>query len=111
MSIDSRRRLSPSSKEHSTDSSPVRLSIRVQPGAKSNEIAGWFLDARGTEVLKVRLRADAVERKANAALVEFLAEQLEVRVRQVTLERGDRSREKIVRVNGLTNEQIKARIA
>ncbi len=86
------------------------LSVRVQPGAKANSITGWMKDADGGEVLKLRLRAAAVEGKANAALVEFLAEALGLRPRQVLLERGDKSREKIVRVDGLSMEEIKARL-
>ena len=84
----------------------VRLAIRVQPGAKSNEVVGWMADAHGGRVLKIRLRAPAVEGKANAALLDFLAETLGVRSRQIVLERGDKSREKVVRLEGLTEEQV-----
>jgi len=87
----------------------MHLSIRVQPGAKANEIVGWMADAQGGEVLKIRLRAPAVEGKANAA-VDYLAEILGLRLRQIVLERGDKSREKVVRVEGLTIDQIHARI-
>jgi len=85
----------------------TRLSIRVQPGAKSNEIVGWIVDANGGKVLKIRLRAAAVEGKANAALIEFLAEALSIRPRQITLQRGDKSREKVVCVEGMTLEQVR----
>jgi uncharacterized protein (TIGR00251 family) len=88
----------------------TRLAIRVQPGAKANEIVGWVADAHGAESLKIRLRAPAVEGKANAALVEFLAESLRVRARQITLERGDKSRGKLVVIEGLTMAEIRLRI-
>jgi hypothetical protein len=88
----------------------TRLAIRVQPGAKANEIVGWIADAHGGEVLKIRLRAPAVEGKANAALMEFLAEILGLRPRQIVLERGDKSREKVVRVQGMTSDEILGRI-
>lgn len=88
----------------------IRLAIRVQPGAKANEIAGWMADAHGGQVLKIRLRAPAVEGKANAALVEFLAEALGLRPRQITLERGEKSREKVVSVEGMTAEEMRKRI-
>ena len=91
-------------------SSSVRLAIRVQPGAKANEITGWIADAHGGEVLKIRLRAPAVEGKANAALIEFLAETLHLRPHQITLERGDKSRDKIVRVEGIVFLEIQKRI-
>lgn len=88
----------------------TRLSIRVQPGARSDAILGWTPDGRGGEVLKIRLRAPAVEGKANAALVEFLAQSLGLRPRQIALLRGQKAREKIVGVEGMTKEEIKQRI-
>lgn len=81
----------------------------MQPGTRANEIVGWVADARGGEALKIRLRAPAIEGKANAALVAFLAETLGLRARQVTLERGDKSRDKVVLVEGLTMEEVRAR--
>jgi uncharacterized protein (TIGR00251 family) len=86
------------------------LAIRVQPGAKANEIVGWISDASGGEVLKIRLRAAAVEGKANAALLEFLAASLGLRPRQIVLVRGEKSRDKVVEVNGPTEAEIKLRI-
>jgi uncharacterized protein (TIGR00251 family) len=91
--------------------SSARLAVRVQPGAKANEITGWIADAQGGQVLKIRLRAPAVEGKANAALIEFLAESLHLRSRQITLERGDKSRDKIVHLEGITKEEIKSRLS
>jgi hypothetical protein len=87
----------------------TRLSIRVQPGARSNAIIGWTTDGRGGEVLKVRLRAPAVEGKANAALIEFLAQSLGLRARQIAVLRGEKSRAKIVAVEEMTMEEIKRR--
>src|SRR5256885_6723890 len=49
----------------------VIFSVRVQPRASKDEIAGEMGGA-----LKVRLRAPAVEGRANEALVEFLAQLL-----------------------------------
>ena len=87
----------------------TRFAIRVQPGAKSDEILGWIADAVGNSVLKLRLRAPALEGKANAALIDLLAESLEIRPRQILIERGGKSREKIIAVEGLTLEEIKRR--
>ncbi len=89
----------------------TRIAVRVQPGAKANEIVGWMADAQGGEVLKIRLRAPAVEGKANEALLDFLAEVLGIRPRQIVLERGGKSREKIVAVDGMTLADIQARTA
>ena len=84
----------------------VTLAVRVTPRARRNEIAGVAGDA-----LKVKLNAPPVEGAANAALCDFLAEQLGVRKSAVTLVMGQTSRRKVVRVNGVTAEQARARLA
>ncbi len=89
----------------------IRLAVRVQPNARTNEVVGWIADAQGDEVLKIRLRAPAVEGKANAALIEYLSIILGLRPRQIALERGDKSRDKIILVDGLTKNDIKVRLA
>jgi uncharacterized protein (TIGR00251 family) len=65
------------------------LSIHAQPGAKRTEVAGLHGDA-----LKIRVAAPALEDRANAALIEFIAEKLGVAKRDVSLLSGAKSREK-----------------
>jgi hypothetical protein len=65
------------------------LHIHVQPGAARSGIAGLHGDA-----LKVRVAAPPVEGAANAALVDFVAGWLELSRREVTIEKGDKSRRK-----------------
>jgi len=77
-----------------TATGPV-FRVRVQPGASKNEIVGVQQDA-----LKIRISAPPVEGKANKALVQFLAEQLEVRRSQVEILSGHTSRIKTIRVIG-----------
>jgi uncharacterized protein (TIGR00251 family) len=77
----------------SEDADGLVLLLHVQPGAKRTEIGGLFGSA-----LKVRLAAPPVEGKANAELVRFLAEAFGVRQRDVTLVRGEKAREKTVRI-------------
>lgn len=67
------------------------LELHVQPGASRTEFAG-----RHGERIKVRLAARAVDGKANAALVEFLAEYYRVPKRNVRIESGLKSRRKRV---------------
>ena len=66
----------------------------MQPGAKKSEVSGVHGDA-----LKVRIAAPPVEGKANAALIEFLAEAFGVPKRNVTITRGETGRRKTVRVD------------
>jgi uncharacterized protein (TIGR00251 family) len=81
----------------------VILVVRVQPRASKDEIAGEMGGA-----LKVRLRAPAVEDRANEALVEFLAEVLKTPKSAVRILSGDRSRTKRIEIRGATRQQIEA---
>ena len=60
--------------------------------------------------MKIKLRAQAVEGKANAALIRFLAEQLELPRHSIVLERGRKSRDKVIRIDGLTEEDVRRRM-
>ena len=71
----------------------VILNLHVQPGAKRTEVAGRHGDA-----LKIRLAAPPVDGKANAELLRFLSDAFDVPLCNVTLVRGESSRQKIVRV-------------
>ncbi len=80
--------------------------VRVQPRASKDEIAGEVSGA-----LKVRLRAPAVEGRANEALVEFLAQLLKTPKSAVRILSGDRSRTKRIEIRGVTRHQIQALLA
>lgn len=58
-------------------------------------------------VLLVRLAAPPVEGRANQVLVEFLAEQWGLRKKQIHLQSGEKSRHKVLRVEGLNREAFK----
>ncbi len=77
----------------------------MQPGAFRDEISGWE-----DGVLRIRIRARAVEGKANRGLLEFLAESLHLRPYQVTLVRGERSREKVVEIDLASTEELEKRL-
>ena len=79
----------------------VTLVVRVQPRASKDEIAGEMGGA-----LKVRLRAPAVEDRANEALVEFLAVLLKTPRSAVRILSGERSRTKHIEIRGVTRQQI-----
>jgi uncharacterized protein len=72
------------------------LDLYVQPGAKRSEFAGQH-----GERVKLRLAAPPVEGKANAALIEFLAEYFGVPRRNVTIVSGLKSRSKRVAIEGV----------
>ncbi len=80
------------------------LKLKTTPNAPRNEIAGWLDDA-------LKVHALALEGRANDALLAFLATRLGVPRRTVILVRGDKSRHKAVRIEGLTLSEAKARLA
>jgi uncharacterized protein (TIGR00251 family) len=69
------------------------LTLHVQPGAKRTEVQGIHDDA-----LKVRLAAPPVDGKANQVLRRFLADAFGVGLRAVTLEHGQNTRHKVIRI-------------
>ena len=71
------------------------LELHIQPGAARTEVAGLYGGR-----LKLRLAARAIDGKANAALITFLAEQLGASRRDVTIEAGLTGRAKRVVVRG-----------
>jgi uncharacterized protein len=81
------------------------LRVHVVPNAKSDSVVGEHGGA-----IKIKLRAPAVEEKANAALIRFLAEQLKLHRGAIVLEHGHRSRDKLVRIDGLTLEDVRTRM-
>ncbi len=75
----------------------VQLILHVQPGARQTALAGLHGDA-----IKVRLSAPPIDGRANEALLAFVAEVAGVPPHAVTLERGQQSRRKVVRVDGIS---------
>ena len=83
----------------------AQLRVRVQPGATRTGVAG-MVDG----VLRVRVAAPPATGRANAALLEFLADAMELRPWAVRVVRGLGSREKLVSVERLTTEDALRRL-
>ena len=81
------------------------LSVRVQPRASRNEVAGLV-----GETLKIKLTAPPVEGAANEACLDFLAKLLDLAPSRLAITQGERSRNKVVRITGLTQEEVHARL-
>jgi len=86
-----------------TNPDGIIVSIRVQPRASKDEIAGVHDGA-----LKVRLRSPALEDRANEALCDFLAQLLKTPKSAVRILSGHRSRNKRVEIRGITEQQVHA---
>ncbi len=73
----------------------IKLSVKVIPNACKCEIAGV-----AEKELKIRLDAPPVEGKANEKCIKFLAKTLKVSKSSVFIISGERSRSKILFING-----------
>jgi len=85
------------------------VDLQVVPRASRTAVGpveGSGADAR----LRVAVGAPPVDGKANAAVIEALAEALGIKRRDVTLVRGETGRQKTVRLAGLTTATLCARL-
>jgi uncharacterized protein len=80
----------------------AKVTFQVQPGAKHTEIVSISSDL----VIKVKVNAPPVEGKANEALLDLLKELLQVRSSQLEVIRGEKSRTKIIQIDGLSTEYV-----
>ena len=81
------------------------FAVKVHPRAKVNAITGELGDA-----LKVSLTTPPVEGRANEACVEFFAKLLKVPRSSVTIASGLSGRNKVIRVAGVTAQQVRDRV-
>lgn len=85
---------------------PILLNVKVVPGSSRSKVAGWLGDA-----LKVQTSAAPERGKANAAVIELLADFLQIKESQIELIAGQTNPRKQFRISGLTaaawNEKLK----
>jgi uncharacterized protein len=74
----------------------TRIMVRLQARARSDELVGIRDGA-----LLVRVCAPPVDGRANRALCRLIARRAGVAVSRVTIVRGERSRDKLIRVDGV----------
>jgi uncharacterized protein (TIGR00251 family) len=83
----------------------ITFAVKIHPRAKKNAITGTVGDA-----LKLSLTAPPVGGKANAACIDFFAKFLKVSRSSVTIAAGHASRNKLIRVLGLSAEEVRKRL-
>lgn len=79
------------------------LAVRVQPRARRDEVVGERADA-----IVIRIAAPPVDGKANAALCRFVAKQAGLPRSAVTVVRGESARDKLLRVDGVSPDAVRA---
>lgn len=81
------------------------IRVRVRPRASRDEIVGWREDT-----LRLRVSAPPLDGRANDVVVELIARTAGVARSAVSVVAGERGRDKLVRVTGLTPEALRARL-
>ena len=83
----------------------VTFAVKVHPRAKKNTITGEVGDA-----LKVSLTAPPTDGRANHACTELFANLLKLPRSSVTIASGQSSRNKVIRVIGITGEYVREQL-
>jgi len=86
-------------------SAGVSFAVKVHPRAKKDAITGQVGDA-----FKLAITAPPMDSKANEGCIEFFAKLLNVPRSSVTIAAGQTSRKKVIRVAGLTAQQVRDRL-
>jgi len=76
--------------------------VRVVPKSSRNEVVEFMDD--GT--VRIHLTAPPVEGKANRLLIEFLSELFQVKPSRVSIVAGEKSKNKIVSIDGLSPSEV-----
>jgi uncharacterized protein (TIGR00251 family) len=84
----------------------VSFAVKVHPRAKKNAITGEL-----GEALKLSLTTPPIEGRANEACVEFFAKLLKVPRSSVTIASGQTSRNKVIRVAGVSGKYVRERLS
>jgi len=80
------------------------IQVKVIPRAKKNEVAGLMEDGS----VRIRLTAPPVEGAANQALVEFLAQLLEIHKNQIEIVAGLSSERKLISLVGISPQSVES---
>jgi uncharacterized protein (TIGR00251 family) len=83
----------------------ITFAVKVHPRAKMNTITGELGDT-----LKISLTTPPVEGRANQACIEFFAKLLKLPRSSVTIASGQTTRNKVIRVAGVTEQYVRDRL-
>jgi uncharacterized protein (TIGR00251 family) len=80
---------------------PLKLAIKVVPGASKDAVVGWL-----GEALKLRVAAQPEKGKANKSVEKLLAAELGLPMKNVQVLSGKTSPHKIVGIEGLSKTEL-----
>lgn len=73
----------------------IEIRVRIHPNAKKNSFAGIWNNTH----LKININAPAVDGKANASLIDFLAKSLHIKKSAIQILSGETAREKRIYID------------
>lgn len=79
----------------------VLLKVHITPNSAKNHTAGFYGDS-----LNIKIKAPAVDGKANKALISFLADLISVKKSQIKIISGEKSRNKILLITAVNKEFV-----
>ena len=83
----------------------ARITVQVQPNASENKVARFE-----GGVWHLKIAAPPVKGKANRELIKFLGDVLGVSKSNLTIEKGLTSKRKVVTIEGMTQEEVRAEL-
>jgi hypothetical protein len=92
-------------KKKKTDSVYIEIETRIIPRASRNEIVG-IEDG----VARIRVTSPPVDGKANKAVTELLSKQLDVPKKNIRIVSGEKSRNKRIRIKGISADEFLMRM-
>lgn len=84
----------------------ISFAVKIHPRARKDAITGTVGDA-----LKLALTAPPVEGKANQAVIEFFSDLFQIPRSSVTIASGETSRNKVIRIAGVSKPAAEQRLA
>jgi uncharacterized protein (TIGR00251 family) len=81
------------------------IKIRVTPNAPKDQVLGYF-----GEELRVKVKAPAVEGKANFALIRYLSRLTGIDAANIRIKVGEKSRIKLVEFAGIGGQELRSRL-
>ncbi|MCD6356606.1 MAG: DUF167 domain-containing protein [Anaerolineaceae bacterium] len=78
----------------------VKITVKIIPNSRRDKICGYI----NSGILKIKIIRKPIGGQANKYLIKLLSEQLGIPKRNVSIIKGERSRIKIIELNGITKD-------
>lgn len=85
----------------------IILAVKITPNASKTRAGDIIKDQYNNLILKIYIKSQAIDGKANKELIKFLSEIFQVSSSSITIDKGLLSRDKLVKIRNIpTNKAI-----